>query len=612
MKLTKEHLDYVSTNNRKPKEKDYIAQVLADLQNNHNHTWYKELSQRNCNWLNDIALFYRGNNISYGKMFDEMQNYAKALRVLGLHEGCEVPVCLSNMPELVYLLGAISIIGAKANIFGTDFDHDYITEIIDSCDNTALFIVDNAYSVLEDAVKASRVAKIIMVSLMDSLPEGKNPYEKQDKKHGRIQDLRSQYIGSDSRILSMSEFVALGDDYTGNVSSESGLDDEFIITYTSGSTNTARPKAIVHTTRSLITIGRCHDPDIQKTTSMKDFTVQAYIPSHSNTDIISSISDALMQGSKLALEPVYDKDFFIDTLLINKPTYVVATRSFWINTAKKILFSEEYANTKLPFMLIPFSVGEPLEVNEEKFINRCLRKAKAGTDRIPLPFSVVTISVAGGDCEHGGIFWILFRALRNKKPSNLLHRQEQGLIPFSMVDVAVLDPKGYKCKPYQLGRLVANSPCNMKEYKNNPEATAAFFIKDATGKTWGDCNVYSYIDKHGGIHMKGRIPTHTESVPLFRIAEEILKDRKHILSCEVVESEGRLVAHVELQPHISLNQIEILTKAKARCANVFGKNIPEILWRVRSSEEAFPLSGCGKRSAKALVAEGTSNCIKLE
>lgn len=344
---------------------------------------------------------------------------------------------------------------------------------------------------------------------------------------------------------------------------------------------------------------------------MKNFTIQAHIPTHSNTDIISNISDALMQGSKLALEPIYDKDFFIDTLQINRPTYVVATRSFWINIAKKILFSEEYANTRLPFLLIPFSVGEPLEINEEKFINRSLHKAKAGTDKLPFPFSVVTISVAGGDCEHGGIFWILFRALQNKKFINLLHRQEQGLKPFSMVDVAVLDSEGYKCKPYQLGRLVANSPCNMKEYKNNKEATASFFIKDATGKTWGDCNVYSYIDKNGGIHMKGRIPCHSQSIALFRISEEILKDKKHILSCEVVESKGRLIAHVEFQPYISLNQLEILTKARERCIKAFGKSISEMLWRVRSFEEGFPLSGCGKRSARALVEEDISSCIEL-
>ena len=76
------------------------------------------------------------------------------------------------------------------------------------------------------------------------------------------------------------------------------------------STNSSRAKAIVHTVRSFITIGRCHDTDVQKSASMKDFTIQAQIPTHSNTDIIASISDSLMQGSRLALEPIYDKDFF--------------------------------------------------------------------------------------------------------------------------------------------------------------------------------------------------------------------------------------------------------------------------------------------------------------
>ncbi len=609
MKLTKQMDD--STNKRKAKGKDDIVHILADLQENHNHTWYKELYERNCKWLDDIALFYRGNHISYDTMFKNMEKYARALRVLGLHEGCEIPICLSNTPELVYLLGAISIIGAKANIFGTDFDHEYIVDIINSCDHTVLFIVDHAYLLLEDAIHASNIQKIVITSLVDSLLASGNPFEQYDKKHGQIKEVRLQCIGRDKRNINIDEFVALGATCEEKVMSDSGLDHEFIITYTSGSTNTTRPKAIVHTTRSLITIGRCHDPEIQKTASMKDFTVQAHIPVHSNTDIISSISDALMQGSKLALEPIYDKDFFIDSLLINQPTYVLATRSFWVNAAKKILFTKEYQDLRLPFMMIPFSVGEPLELNEEKLINRCLHKVKAGTNQIPLPFSVVTISVAGGDCEHGGIFWVVFRALQNKKFSNLVHKHEQGLMPFGMVEVAILDEKGNRCKPYQLGRLVANSPCTMKGYKNNPDATAAFFMKDVTGKVWGDCNVYSYMDKMGGIHIKGRIPDRSESIPLFQIADKILEDRKHILSCEVVASEGRIVAHVEFQPNVTSHQREILVKLKTKCDRTFGQDMPEILWRIRSFEEGFPLSGCGKRSAKALVAEGTSNCIKL-
>ena len=76
-----------------------MQKILEDLQLNHNHTWYEELYLRNRGWLEDTALFYRGNNITYGNMFEKMQTYAQALRGFGLHEGDEIPICMANMPE---------------------------------------------------------------------------------------------------------------------------------------------------------------------------------------------------------------------------------------------------------------------------------------------------------------------------------------------------------------------------------------------------------------------------------------------------------------------------------------------------------------------------------
>lgn len=615
VKLPKALMNYVKTSLLSADRTEYedkTAQILADIQQNRNHSWYAELYQRNCGTLNDTALFYRGNRISYDKMFEEMRRYAKSLRALGLHEGCEIPVCLPNMPELVFLLGGISIIGAKVNIFGADFDHDYIAQIIDACDSTALFILDSTYVQLAEVIRASKFQNIVMVSLVDSLPNDTNPYEEYDKKHGRFQDIRAQLLDQDSRIISISDFAAGGSAYTDDPTASVDLDDEFIITYTSGSTSSGRPKAIVHPLRSVISLGRFMDPDVEKIPPTKNYTLLAHIPAHSYTDITAAVSDALMQGSILALEPIYDKDFYLDALLINQPTCALATRSFWVHTAKKVLYRPEYAGTTLPFLLAPFSGGEPLERNEELLLNRFLRKTKAGTGRISLPFSIVLMSVAGGDCEHGAMLFSLFRAIRSRARSNVRHGQVPGLMPAKLVDVAVLDSEGRPCKPYQLGRMVANSPGMMKEYKNDPAATAAFFIKDAAGKTWGDCKVYGYCDEQGRFHMKGRIPDHFEAVPLFRIAEEILKDRKHILSCEVVEAGGQLVAHVEFLTDLSAaEQAQLLAKAKARCDEAFGKDIPELLWRVHSSAESFPLTGCGKRNVKALAAEGTLNCINL-
>lgn len=599
---------------KKNKKKRFIDSVLDDLQRNHNHSWYEELYLRNKDNLNDIALFYRGTEVTYGEMFEKMQEYAKSLKSLGIEKKNEIPICMSNTPELVYLLGAISMIGAKANIFNYEFDKEYITEIIDGCDSDFIFVEDGHYSELKDSISNSHVNKVFMTSLVDSLPKDGNPYASYDRAHGKFKNLTPYYKMNDSSVMSIEDFCRLGILYSGPLMSDVNLDDEFTITYSSGSTNSSRAKAIVHTVRSFITIGRCHDPEIQKTTSMKKFTIQAHIPTHSNTDIISSISDSLMQGSKLALEPIYDEDFFLNSLLINRPTYVVATRSFWISTMKKVLYDSRYKKIKMPFLFIPFAVGEPLEAGEEKFINKGLRKLAAGKDILPTPISAVTMSVAGGDCEHGGIFWILFRGLQNKRLSKLLKKETCGLNPFEMVELAILDENGNKCAPYELGRLVANSPCTMKCYKNNVSATEKFFMTDADGKVWGDCNVYSYIDNIGGVHMKGRIPPKVKEIPTFLISDVILKDTKNIMSCEVIDDEntGLYIAHVEMQPG-SKNIVKSLASAENRCIKRFGKDFSSrLVFRIHSFDESFELTGCGKRNFQALEAEGFSNkCMKV-
>ena len=169
---------------KKEKNDKFIQGVLEDLEANHNHSWFEELYLRNEQTLDDIALFYRGTEVTYGEMFEHMKEYAKALRQQGVEKGTEIPICMSNTPELVYLLGAISMVGAKANIFNEEFDPEYITEIIDGCNSEIMFVEDGKYEELKDSIDRSHISNIIMTSLTDSLPKTSNLYEEYDKKHG--------------------------------------------------------------------------------------------------------------------------------------------------------------------------------------------------------------------------------------------------------------------------------------------------------------------------------------------------------------------------------------------------------------------------------------------
>ncbi len=595
---------------KKAKNDKFINDVLNDLQQNHNHSWYDELYLRNKDSLNDIALFYRGTEITYGEMFDKMMDYAKSLRSMGIGEESEIPICMSNTPEFVYLLGAANIVGAKVNVFAHDFDPEYLKEIIRDCNCDTIFVEDNNYDAIKKVLSDSQVKNIVVTSLSNSLTEAYKKYEEYDSCHSELfEDKFEKLNKSGYNVLSIFDFADAGVNYSGNVKSNSNLDTEFTVTYSSGTTSN-RPKPIVHTNRSFITIGRCHDPEIQKSASMKKFTIQSNAPTFSNTDLICNISDSFMQGSKLALEPIYDgsAEFFIDSLLINDPTYVIATRSIWLKTFKKVFFDERYKNVKFKNLLIPFAVGEGLEPGEEKFINKGLRKVKAGINYTKLPLALSSISLAGGDCEHGGIFWQLFRNLQSKKPGYVLRKEQAGMKAFEMVEYAVLDDDGNVLPPYSYGRLVANSPCNMKKYKNNPEATEKFFIKDSTGKVWGDCSVYSYINFNGDIFMKGRIPKDKAEIPPFVYTDAITLDTKNILSCETIKSGDKYISHIEFQPECK-NKLEVIQSALNRCINKLGKDKSKnLVFRIHNN--GFATTHSGKRDIRLLESQGIDNSIR--
>ena len=601
------------------KDEKKIADELKKLNQNFEYCWATDMEKRNLDKLDEYALYYRGNFITYRELFKQRDSFAKSFKTLGIEKGDEIPICISNIPELVSMLMAINMIGAKANIFGADFSHDYIEEILEDCSKKIFIASDDNYEKIKDVVSKVGNTKKIIFSLADSLTNGIDPYYEYDKPFYEFKSKVADFKKDDNTVMSKSDFIEVGKNYMGSIKENVNLEDEFTITYSSGSTKIGRPKAIVHTNRSYVTMARFHDTDLSKLPAMKNMIGLAHIPPHSNTDLITSISDTLSQGCTVALEPIYDKAFFARSLYINKPDYVPATRSFWIYAIKNFDNDELLKNTNWAFLKMPVSVGEAISRNEEKFINRGFRKLKAGKDKLPRPLYPLTISIGGGDCEHGGIFYTIFKALRENVSFS---KDDFGLVPFQSVECTALREDGSECNYGELGRLVANSPGNMKKYKNNPTATDKFFIKDNNGKVWADCHVWGYINNKGNAMMKGRMGNEFHLLdgslyPTFLISDVVLKDTKNILSCEVInvlDNNGveTPVVHLELQPDKNKKMFKILDSINARIKNSVPRELAnKIVFRLHSGNDSFSLTGCGKRSVLALENEKFSfNCFR--
>ena len=478
---------------------------------------------------------------------------------------------------------------------------------------------DERYEKIEDVLKNKKFKHKVIASLTDSLPNGIDPYYELDRDFYDFSNKVPSLKKEDKNIESFEEFMNFGQQYSGPVRENVTLDDDFLRSFTSGSTRKGLPKQIVHPHRSLITMARFHDADLSGLPAMNNVRMLAHIPTYSNTDVITSISDPLSQGCSAALEPIYDIKFHNRSLVINKPNAIPSTTSFLVHSAKT--FEKEFPNEKMEQAYIVIAVGEPTSKGEERLINKWLKNVKAGTKRVPFPLSPVTLSLGGGDCEHGGIYFTLFHALRQKVS---LSKETYGLTPFKCVEEVILDKNGNHITDGSVGRLAAIGPTIMKRYDGNEEATNKFFIKDANGKVYGDTKAWASKNKKGNTIMHGRMGSEFhlstgEEIAPYVISETVQEDYLNILSCEVINAKTEEgveipIAHIELQPDAKDMMPVAILNAKEKLDSLLPRELSEkVVFRFHNNEDEFQVTGSGKRSLNALEEEGlTEKCFRPE
>lgn len=614
------------------KSKQAMA-VLTDIEKNHNISWYKELRNRAERNMNAVALFYRGRKITFRHLFEKADALSKALAKAGIEKGDEIPCCISNTPELIYTMLAANRIGAKLNLFGTHLDKNYLKEILDNTSKKVLIASDDNYSEIQDVVNKCDFKNKVLISLSDSLP--KNPekcseYVSDLDKYYRYPNLVPKFKINDNSILSFNEFIKYGEDYNKPIIDNSTLDTEFVVTYTSGSTKKGFPKQIIHTNRSFIVSGTFNDMELSGSPKIPYQRGMCYIHSDSNTNLVTCISDSLMKLWSVSCEPEYGREVALDAIRINNPSMIEMTTSHIIQMCKDYLKNlDKGVKYKFPKMIATFAVGEPTSKGEEKLINKVLKTSKAGSEvrvkGITLPYA--PLSVGGGDCEHGGIFYNVFNNIQSKKNMILTHKKsaDNGMAPVVFGNVTALkkDEKGnyVECDYYENGILVANSATNMTGYKNDIENTLKKIIRDSYGRDWLSCDAYGYIDAAGNVHQKDRVGNEiilengTMILPS-QISEVVLNDTKNILSCTVTsyhtENGDIPIVNYELSPLMINSRRKAILSMNDRIKQKFGSLLgDQILFREFTNDKSFPVSGSGKRDILAIENMGLNNTYRI-
>lgn len=459
---------------------------------------------------NAVLLDYYGKKYTRRDIVNEVEEYIKRFKAMGLKLGDTVSFVMLNVPEVIFMWYALSKMGVIANMIKFDESSERIKYMLDLTKSKYLFasevpfILENVKGALDNNTSLENV---ITLSLTESLPIGlqarmlfdelkmshqikKALKEKQNEKLSVLDLARvvkeqaeslkkssvknKQIIQKDGKFIPFSVWAKIK-------SADSKLEevgksnDISVIVYTGGTTG--QPKGVKLKNSNLNAMSHNmkngdYDFNLGKTSlSILPPAIAYYFNSiHGNTPL----------GVNVHLVSHFTPEEYPYLIKKYEPNIFMGGPILFENMRKANILKDA------SFMIAPISGGDKLyEVEEEKFI-----KYIQG-------LGAKTIVHQGWGMSEG-------TAASSYVKTNAYKLGSVG-IPFVDLIVSVFEYGTDIEVPYnQIGELCITGPTIMAGYLNNPEATNGVLKLHNDGRIWLHTDDLGLMDNEGRIYHKGR------------------------------------------------------------------------------------------------------------
>ncbi|WP_342431384.1 long-chain fatty acid--CoA ligase [Neobacillus sp. FSL H8-0543] len=360
---------------------------------------------------NKIAIIDNEVRMTYQLLQSRVSNLAGWFQSQGIKKGEKVALLLYNSIEYTECLFALAKIGAVAvpvNFRLQKLEFEYI---LDNSDAKMLVAHHDFTSVIEQI--RPNLPLLEEVIIVDD----------------RVEKAHSHY-----------DYYAIFDNAFIPRLEELKDDDDFIIVYTSGTTG--KPKGAVLTHKNVFMNAVNMDLECGLT---KD-EVQIITTPLFHIGGISALTMLMLVGGTSILHKKFDPEHILQTFDKEKVTYAFMVPSMW-NILLEVPSFKEY-NVKSLRIICTAAASTPLELKKK------LMKS----------FPNVGVFDTFGHTE-------LSASTATLKASDSLLKTGSVGLPYSNVEVRVVDENMVDVQPGEVGEIIYRGPTTMKEYYNNPEAT---------------------------------------------------------------------------------------------------------------------------------------------
>ena len=431
---------------------------------------YQDLVEYSKNNMDDIAIEYFGNKITYRELINNIEITAASLVRDGVKEKDKVSVSMPYLPETIYTIYALNKIGAVVNMIDPRINSQLITEYINKADSKYAIVIDKIEKKMKKILPSVNLEKVVSVSPM--LSHG-NPIIRFFSKFKKsIFTKWNKFIDKDAPKVQ-----------TVNTKGE----DLAVIEYTSGTSGD--PKGVMLANKSFVGLAHFQHESLKNSVGDKFLLI---MPPFIAYGLVIGMHDMLCQGQHLLMIPNFtlDKAPKMLSKLIDKyhPEYIMGVPNFLT-----ILMNYKKDLSFLKGMIIG---GDHLDAEIERQARNFLlaRNSKA---QICKGWGMTEIASCGTFTKTDGMNNIGSVGIPlSKNNVKILKAIKDDNARYDIDEVEL----GYN----EEGTLFINSPTMTLGYYKKEDATNKVMYVDSQGEKWINTGDIFSISQDGSLYFKGR------------------------------------------------------------------------------------------------------------
>ncbi len=525
--------------------------------------------------LDNIAINYFGNLMTYREFFRDVDLCARALVSQGIRKDDVVSICMANTPEAVISFYAVSKIGAIANMIHPLSSEEEIKHSLNSTRSVMMIAINICYDNIQNVINDTSVYKVIIVSPRDSMT-GLTSIG-----YYLLSDRKINIPNNSEKFMKWKDFFEKGNHYVQNVHIERDKNDPAVILHSGGTTGV--PKNIVLSNGNINVVPEQAKISLYDTDQTDKML--CILPMFHCFGLVETIHFPLASGQEMILVPKFDAKRFDKLLTKYNPTIIPGVPTLF----EAMIKNKHMQNVDLSNVKYVVSGGDTL--NEEKSIevNKFLSAHKCKHDIV----QGYGLTETSGGC--------VFPTKGADLPSS------SGIpLPGNSLKIVDINTRE-EVKPFEKGEIMISGPSVMMGYLDNEKETNDILERDAKGRVWVHTGDMGYVNEDGILFFVQRIkrliivsgynvfPSHIE---------EILNKHEYVLnSCVVGIPHPYKVqvpkAYIVLKDGLKVNA-KIRSEIKEYCEKNLSKYmIPkEFVYR-----ESLPKTMIGKVDYKKLEEE---------